>query len=260
MPCSNKHALLLKGTQIMQKYQHFSLCTRTKHYFSVLLLPGILILWLFLFTACDNNSTTTSDSRQLLNQAQAAMKQVNSYHFTLTTDHPGTGSGIELLTADGDTQAPDKVAAKSTVSLAGITTQVKIIAIGQKQYYTDPLTGQWTPITSVIDPSTFADPQSGIGTILGQIQQPGPATDSSVDGKSCWSITGKLSTQYIARLVGSSPSSNSAVDTTVCIGKSDHLPYQIQLKGVAIQGDTSQTIRTIKLSKFNESVTIQAPQ
>jgi hypothetical protein len=246
--------------QVMHKYHHSFLCTWTKQYVPVLFLPSILILWLFLFAACGNNSTTTTDSKQLLKQAQDAMKQVKSYHFTLTTSNPGHGSGITLLTADGDTQAPDKVSAKGTVNLYGTTQQVNIIALGQNQYYTDPFTGKWTPITSVINPSTFADPQSGIGAILGQVQQPGSATDSSVDGRRCWSITGKLSTQYIAGLVGSSPSSNGTVDTTVCIGKSDHLPYQIQLKGKAIQDDTDQTMRTIKFSKFNEEIDIKAPQ
>jgi hypothetical protein len=244
----------------MQKYQDTSLRMRTKQHVPVLLLPSILVTWLFLFAACNNNSTTTPNSQQLLNQARDAMKQVKSYHFTFTTDNLGTGSEIEFLTADGDTQAPDKVSAKSTVNLYGMTTPVKVIAIDQKQYYTDPFTGKWTPITSVINPRIFADPQSGIGAILGQIQQPEPATDSSVDGKSCWSITGKLSAQYIASLVDIAPSSNGTVDTTVCIGKSDHLPYQVQLKGKVIQSDTNQTMRTVKFSKFNENVSIQAPQ
>jgi LppX_LprAFG lipoprotein len=220
----------------------------------------LFLILLFSLAACgDSTTTSVPDSQQLLNQARDAMKQVNSYHFNLATAHPGTGNGINIQTADGDALAPDKIKAKANVDLQGITAQVNIIAIGQKQYYTDPITGSWTPITGIIDPHVLADPQTGIGTILSHIRNPGKATDSSVDGTSCWSITGLLDSQYIAGITGSSQSTKSDVNTTVCIGKSDHYPYQMQINGVAIQGDGPQTARTIKFSKFNESITIQAP-
>jgi hypothetical protein len=244
----------------MQKYTHVSSYTSMKQKVSFVSLYSVLLILLFLLTACgDSDKASIPDSQQLLNQAQDAMKQVNSYHFTLATSHPGTSSGINIQTADGDVLAPDKIKAKGNVDLQGFTAQVTIIAIGQKQYYTDPLTGIWKPISSVVDPRTLADPQAGIGALLGHIQHPGTATDSSIDGNSCWSITGQLESQYIAGIVGNAQATNTNVNTTVCIGKSDHRPYQIQINGKALQGDNVQTVRTIKFSKFNETITIQAP-
>ena len=237
--------------------------TNNKHQMAFFSLFGILLTLFFLLTACgDSNNTNIPDSQQLLNQARDAMKQVKSYHFNLTTDHPGNASGndIEIQKADGDVLTPDKIQAKGTGNFYGFTADVSIIAIGQQQYYTNPLLGNWTQTSSVIDPHKLADPQAGISALLGNIQQPGKATDSSVDGNSCWSISGQLSTEYIAGIIGSSKPTNPTVNTTVCIGKSDHLPYQLQINGIVIQSDSAQTTRTIKFSKFNESITIQAPK
>lgn len=222
-------------------------------------LYGLLVMLLFLFAAC-GDSGTAPDAQQLLQQAQAVMKQVKSYHFTLATDHPGTGTGISLLTANGDTLAPDKIKAKSTVSFSGITADVTIITIGQQQYYTDPITGNWTPTTGIIDPHTLADPQQGIAALISHLQHPGTPADTTVDGNSCWSVEGQLPDQYIAGITGTtSPAANATVDTIVWIGKSDHRVYQIQIKGIAVAGDTGQTVRTIKFSNFNETITIEAP-
>jgi hypothetical protein len=240
----------------MHKYTRAFSYTNTK-IFSLL---GILLALFLLLTACDeNNNANTPDSKQLLQQSQEAMKQVNSYHFTLATDHPGSSTGIEIQSADGDVLAPDKIKAKGTINLQGFTTQTNFIAIGQQQYYTDPLTQRWTPTTDVIDPHKLADPQAGIGALIGNIQQPGPATDSSVDGNSCWSITGQLSAEFIASMIGNAAAQKGNVSTTVCLGKSDHRPYQLKINGKVIQGDSTQTTRTIKFSKFNENITIQAP-
>jgi hypothetical protein len=245
----------------MQKQTRASFYNHKEQNLSFSLMYGILLSLLFLLVGCGGTTTSVPDAQQLLNQARDAMKQVNSYHFNLTTDHPGTGSsGVSIQTADGDVVAPDKIKAQGNIDLQGIVAQVNIIAIGQNQYYTNPLTGTWTPITGVIDPRALADPQAGIGTLLSQIQHPGTATDSSVDGNSCWSITGQLGSKYIAGIVGDTQATNTNVTTTVCIGKSDHRPYQIQVSGEALQGDSAQTVRTITFSKFNESVSIQAPQ
>src|SRR5215813_3179805 len=108
--------------------------TRAFPYINIKLftLLGILLTLFLLLTACnENNNTNIPDSKQLLQQSQEAMKQVNSYHFTLATDHPGTSTGIDIQSADGDVLAPDKIKAKGTINFQGFTTQTNFVAIGQ---------------------------------------------------------------------------------------------------------------------------------
>jgi hypothetical protein len=98
-----------------------------------------------------------------------------------------------------------------------------------------------------------------VSAILGHIQNPTTPTSSQVDGKDCWSFSGKLDPRYLAGITGGGAAPGTLDDITTCIGKNDNLPYQIVVKGIAAQGDTANTVRTFKLSKFNEQITIQAP-
>ncbi len=219
---------------------------------------GILILVLML-AACGENTPTGPTAQQLISNAQAAIQKVTAYHFNLNAENPGSAGLITVESADGDTIVPDKLKANANALILGSVAAVQIVAIKDKQYVTDPITGKWTQTTGLLDPRTLSNQQTGIAAILGQIQNPSAPTDSTVDGQSCWSIDGKLDTQILAGITGGGTPAGTTVATTICIGKSDNLPYLIRLNGIAVQGDTDKTVRTFKLSKFNESVTITAP-
>ncbi len=225
------------------------------------LLPicGLLAL-MCLQTACGGgDASNVPDAKQLLSDAQAAIQKAKSYHFNLVAENPGTTDNVVVKDADGDVLVPDKLQAQGDVLLLGNAAQVKLIAIGDKQYITDPITGQWTQAPGVFDPRKLSNPQTGIAAILGHIQNPSTPTDSNVDGTACWSTSGKLDAQYVAAITGSETPAGSTVDVTTCIGKSDKLPYLFKMNGVATQGDSDKTVRTFKLSKYNEDLTIKAP-
>ena len=221
-------------------------------------LPGLLACMLAL-TACGGSAATTPDAHTLITQAQAAIQKVASYHFNLTVDNPGTGGALIIKTADGDILVPDKLQANANVLLLNNVVQVKIIAIGADQYITDPITNAWHKTSGLLDPRTLSDSKTGVAAILGNIQNPSTPTTSSVDGIPCWSIDGTLDAKYLAAISGGGAPAGSTVKVTTCIGKSDNLPYLIKMSGIAAQGDSTNTVRNFKLSKFGESLTITAP-
>ena len=224
-------------------------------------LPAILGLLALVLTlaACGGSSNNVPDTHQLITQAQAAIQKVQSYHFNLAVDNPGTGAALIIKTADGDVLVPDKLKATANVLVFGNVVQVQIIAIGDKQYVTDPITNKWMHTSGLLDPRTLSDPKTGIAAILGHIQNPGTPTDANVDGKPCWSIDGTLDAKYLAGITGGGAPAGTMDKINTCIGKSDKLPYVIKITGIAAPGDTDKTARTIKLSKFNENLTITAP-
>jgi len=224
-------------------------------------LPAILGLLALVLTlaACGGSSNNVPDTHQLITQAQAAIQKVHSYHFNLAVDNPGTGAALIIKTADGDVLVPDKLKAAANVLVFGNVVQVQIVAIGDKQYVTDPITNKWMHTSGLLDPRTLSDPKTGIAAILGHIQNPGTPTDANVDGKPCWSIDGKLDAKYLAGITGGGAPAGTMDKINTCIGKSDKLPYVIKITGIAAPGDTDKTARTIKLSKFNENLTITAP-
>jgi len=219
-----------------------------------------LLLCTLLFAACGGGDTaSTPSAQQLLKNAQAAFQKVTAYHFNLVADNAGAGGFLVVKSADGDTVVPDKLQADADALVLGNVVKVKIISLADKQYVTDPISGKWQPTSGLLDPRTLSDSKTGIVAILGLIQNPSAPTDSTVDGKACWSINGKLNAKDIQGITGGGTPADSKVDTTTCIGKSDSLPYQIRITGIAIQGDTNKTVRTFKLSKFNENISIVAP-
>jgi LppX_LprAFG lipoprotein len=225
---------------------------------STLVLAEILCLLALLLSACGGSgSSQVPDSKQLIKDAQAAILHVTSYHFKLVTANVGTQTKLPIESAEGDIVVPDKLKANANALLLGNIVQVQIIAIGDQQYIM--LFGGWQATTGLLDPRTLSDPQKGVASILGHIQNPSTPTDSTVNGRPCWQIKGKLDPAYLAGITGGGAPAGSTDDITSCIGKTDKLPYQIIIKGPAAAGDTDKTVRTLTLSNFNEQVTIEAP-
>ena len=219
----------------------------------------LLILLTFVLAACGDTGSSTPSAQTLIKNAQTALQKVTAYHFNLVAENAGAGGFLVVKSADGDTVVPDKLQANADAVVLGNIVKVKIISLAGKQYVTDPISGQWQTTTGLLDPRTLSDSKTGVVAILGLIQNPSTPTDGNVDGRSCWSINGKLNAKDIQGITGGGTPADSKVDVTTCIGKSDNLPYQIRITGIAVQGDTDKTVRTFKLSKFNESVTIVAP-
>ena len=216
------------------------------------LLAAVLAL-----AACGGSNAPSA--QQLIKNAQAAIQKVKSYHFNLVVDNPGQGGVLTIKTADGDILVPDKLQAKANALVFGSVVNVRIIAIGGKQYVTDPITGSWMPTSGLLDPHTLSDSKTGVGAILGDIQNPSTPTDANVDGTPCWNINGMLDAKYLSGITGGTAPAGSMVAATICIGKADNLPYLMRLSGIAAQGDTAKTVRTFKLSKFGETLVITAP-
>lgn len=224
---------------------------------SLLSLPGLMFVIIFLLAACGGSSGTAPDVHQLIKDSQAAIQRVTSYHFKLVTENPGTGSTLPITNAEGDILVPDKLKANANALFAGNNVQVQIIAIGNQQYIL--LFGAWQATSGLLNPRTLSDPQRGVAAILGHIQNPTTPSDSTAGGRPCWQVNGKLDPAYLAGITGGGAPAGSTDDISACIGKSDNLPYQIIIKGPAATGDTDKTARTFTLSNFGEQVTIEAP-
>ncbi len=221
---------------------------------------GCLLVLSLVLVACGGSSSTTSttpNAHQIIVKAQAAIQKVTSYHFNLKAVNIGANAALPISSADGDILVPDRLKANATALFAGNSVQVVLIAIGSKQYIN--VLGIWQTTTGLIDPRTLSDPQTGVAAILGHIQNPSTPTDSSVGGQSCWLIKGKLDPSYLSGITGGGAPAGQLDDVSTCIGKSDNLPYQIIITGIATAGDTAKTVRTFTLSKFGEQLTIQAP-
>jgi hypothetical protein len=230
---------------------------------SVLLIVGCSLPWK---QATNANATSIQvprpTTKQLLTSLQKSFRAVSSFHVVLQVQNPGPApqDGVQIRNANGDVIMPDKVQAQATVILSGQPVTVKLISIGDHQYITDPITGQWRVIKGVLDPRTLTNPDTGILSLVDKLQNVSQPRDDIVNKVACWRITGQLDAKYIAFFTGGGVPAGTMVQTSACIGKTDSLPYQVTVTGEAAVGDTAQTVRTFTLSNYNENISITAPQ
>lgn len=201
-------------------------------------------------------------AQQVISAMQKNFHSVTSFHVVMKVDNLGQASSgqIQIRSADGDVLMPDKVKAQANVLLSGQVVGVNLISIGDTQYITDPITGQWRVVKGVLNASTLTNPDTGIIALAGKLQNLSGPTDDSVNGTPCWRIHGQLDAKYLAFLTGGGVPAGTMLATSVCVGKADGLPYQLSVTGQAATGDTAQTARTFTISNYNENLSITAPQ
>jgi LppX_LprAFG lipoprotein len=234
---------------------------------------AVVLLFLvgaLLFTGCSlpwqQSNTQASGSKptaqQLLVAVQKNFRNVSAFHVVMQASNTGTPTAerIQILNASGDVVMPDKVKAQATVILSGQSVTVNLISIGNQQFITDPITGQWRVIKGLLDPRTLTNPNTGLISLVSKVQNLSQPTDDSVNGIPCWRMTGQLDAKYLAFFTGGGVPAGTMLQTSACIGKSDSLPYQLKVTGQAAAGDLANTTRTFLISNYNEKVSITAPQ
>lgn len=226
---------------------------------SVLLFTGCSLPWQHSNATANGVRPTT---KQLLAALQKNFRNVSAFHVTMQVNNPGkaTADRIQILNANGDVIMPDKVKAQATVVLSGQSITVNLISIANNQFITDPITGQWRVIKGILDPRTLTNPDTGIASLVGKVQNVSQPSDDTVSGVPCWRVTGQLDAKYLAFFTGGGVPSGTMLQTTACIGKSDMLPYQLKVTGQAAPGDMTNTSRTFLISNYNENISITPPQ
>jgi hypothetical protein len=223
-------------------------------------LASLAALFSFAVLFCCGCGGSTPDTASLLKSAQDKFNSTKSLHFVMTSQHlgPVPSGGYNVVSATGDVQRPDQLKATATVDAGFVTTQIQLVIVGDAQWYTDPLTGQFVSTNQFGSYLRIFDPTTGIGSLLTSLKNPSQPSDGSSNGTPCWKITGNITMDQLSPIFGSDVVGN-ANGTTFCISKSDNQLLSVILQGKVLSGDTSQTIRTIYLSKFDQPVTIQTP-
>lgn len=201
-------------------------------------------------------------AQQLIAAAQKNFRSVTAFHVVMKVDNLGTApdGAIQIRSADGDVVMPDKVKASANVLLSGQVVSVVLVSIGDTQYITDPITGQWRVVKGVLNASTLTNPDTGIVSLASKLTNLSQPVDDAVNGTPCWRFTGQLNAQVLAFLTGGGMPPGTMLATSICVGKADGLPYQLVVTGEATKGDTAQTTRTFDISNYDETINITAPQ
>src|SRR5689334_3131908 len=162
---------------------------------SILLITGCSLPFKFGKNANANIANISHPTtKQLLSVLQQNFKTVSSFHVVMQVLNAGAAQPgqVQIRTADGDVMMPDKVKAQATVLFSSQAVTVKIISVDGHQYITDPVTGQWRVVKGVLDPRTITNPDTGLISLVGHLQNTSTPVTDTVGGVPCWRITGKI--------------------------------------------------------------------
>jgi len=179
----------------------------------------------------------------LLKSADAAMKNVKSFHIIMKIDAAGTSTS-----AEGDYVVPDKAARLAMTTQAG---QVNVIIVDDATYTQIPGSDSYiestgaSPLGASSDNAAFADLAQN-ATIVG---------DETLDGVDTTHVKFSYDADKALAETGATPVAGMTlgmVDAEVWIEKSTNYIHQ-QKTSTTVAGTPSST--TITYSKFNEEVT-----
>ena len=201
---------------------------------------------------------TPINPQAILDACGHTMAALKSYRFRIEHEGGGTplgqGQDMTLTEASGEVAVPDKLALDFTGAAGNFAVKGSLIAIGEDVYMTNPLTGEWHPAASALNPLNFFAPSQGIAEILSQVRHP---TLISHDG-GAFRIGGALPASALAPLFGETEP-QSSVDVTLTIDKAHMHLTHAELQGIITPSEPAGIKRTITLSNFNEPFGIEAP-
>ena len=130
-----------------------------------------------------------------------------------------------------------------------------LITLGDESYMTNPLTGAWESVPKEVSPLGFFDPQSGIGAIMTQVVNANLLSIREGEIR----VGGSLPVAALESILGSA-TDGTTVEAELTIDAKTLFLTEAILTGRVTASEPDGVIRTITLSKFNQPLTIVAPQ
>lgn len=150
--------------------------------------------------------TPTPSPADWLDAATERWKETESFHFTLTLEErvialDATGV-LGFSEAEGNVIAPDRMQALALINTPLGSAQVDFIAVGEDQYLTNPLSGQWEPLDESLrsDITLIFDETQGVVAVMGQMQGLERLPDERVAGPLAVHLRGTIPAETLAFL------------------------------------------------------------
>lgn len=204
------------------------------------------------------------DVASVLENASLRLAEIQSLHFTLDIEGEtliDDSGAIGLLSAEGDLQRPDKVEVEFRVSILGAgSVSIRMITVGEESWTTDLITGNWgvAPPEFGYNPSILYDNQDGLGPVMGKLNSATLTGTEKLDDREVWLVTGEVASSTIAALTADTMVGDPvAIELWIDTDTYDLL--QVRVKEPESEEKENPAIWTMKLSDFDDEVTIEPP-
>lgn len=209
---------------------------------------------------CGGSNKGGSAAAESVARSAESTKALDRFHFTLDVQNvPSTAAGLQLTAAEGDVIVPDRARADVTGNFSGTPITTQIIAIGDRVWLKNPLSGAWQQVDVSTTPIALLDPSKGVLAVMQGISDPTDEGTENVDGVTLRKFAGTVAATDVAPLVAVAPSSLD-VPVTLWIDEKTDLLHRIEIRGPVADGEPQGAVRVVEVSRFDEPVTITAPK
>jgi lipoprotein LprG len=209
--------------------------------------------------ACGGHSAPPkANAEALLQKAKATLDAAQSVHFVLTSQG-ASGGGTTITGGEGDLARPDQLQGTFTVSLHGLSANVKVVSKGGVFAAQLPFGSKYTrtnpTAVGLTDPSQLLSPDHGLSNLLTAGTNPKVTGQERVAGELLYEVTSTVPGSAIPVLPDANPS--QPVTMVAAINPTNYELRQISLTGPFTS--TSDSTFAVTLTKYNEPVTISLP-
>ena len=97
---------------------------------------------------------------------------------------------------------PEKLKADLKATVLGIFLGRKVVIIGERAYLTNPITGQWESLQSIVSPVGFFDLYEGVSSILAGVRNATPVGQVRQAGTLAYHLRGTVDAKELRAMAG----------------------------------------------------------
>lgn len=166
---------------------------------------GVLLL-----AACSRPSAADLSPEVIIQRSADSMQSLSGFSFLI--DRQGASAyldpqgSLSFRRAEGRFVAPNAAAAEVRIIGPGVVVEVQVISIGDRQWETHPLSGEWqeVPTGAGLNPAALLDPSAGLSQVLlselGDTQLADMAEIEQLPGRPLYHLTGQLQDSSLDQL------------------------------------------------------------
>lgn len=224
-----------------------------------------------MLAACGNDTTPavtvtpTLQPAQIADRAADAMLTVESLHFLIEREgalaYIDANQLLAFKRAEGDFGQPDRLRAVVRIITAFTPIDVAMIVLGEDQYATDPVTGEWgemPPEWGRFNLAILFDPNTGIrGLLQDGITDLSLAGYQEIEGQQHYRLVGQARGERVSAMTGGFIGGGPA-ELEVWISTDDYQVHRLRI--VEPETDPADpTTWNIDFSQLGQPVDIKAP-